>query len=181
MENTYQMKLRYFLFLFAILSITACNSETKKVEPLPEKIFLHSFTDTVNLDTFKVVLKGKKSKEMSLLFTIYNYKGEQIYKEEIKAETLLKSYLASEDLKKENDKIKFLNDEVNFFFEEEHFLVPAITAEEKPDKNTPDKNFYEELKLTQLNGFSYSLGKDIQIYIAWSIKEQKVKVYYRCC
>jgi plasmid maintenance system killer protein len=175
------MKIRYIILLFSIIAFAACNSETKKVEPLPEKVITHSFTDTVHLDTFKVVLKGKESKNMSLLFTINNYKGEEIYKVEIKAETLLKSYLASEDLKKENDKIKFLNDEVNFFFEEEHFLVPAITAEEKPDQNTPDKNFYEELKQNQLNGFSYSLGKDSQLYIAWSVKEQKVKVYYKCC
>jgi hypothetical protein len=175
------MKIRYLLLLLLISVVAACTTETKKVEPLPEKILTHAFTDTLHLDTFKVVLNGKGSKNMSLLFTIKNYKGEQIYKEEIKAETLLKSYLASEDLKKENDKIKFLNDEVNFFFEEEHFLVPAITAEEKPDQNTPDKKFYEELKKNQLNGFSYSLGKDRQLYIAWSVKEQKVKVYYKCC
>lgn len=175
------MNFRNLLFLFTILSFVACNSATKQIEPLPEKIAIHSFSDTAKLDTFKIVLKGKQLKDMSLLFTINNYEGKQIYKEEIRAEILLKSYLASEDLKKENDKIKFLNDEVNFFFEEEHFLVPAITAEEKPDKNTPDKNFYEELKRNQLNGFSYSLGKDAQIYIAWSVKEQKVKVYYKCC
>jgi len=166
------------LFLFVLF---ACNSESKKVIPTAEKTVVQYFSDTLKQDTFKVALKGKDSKDMSLLFTIINYKGVQIYKEEIKATILLKSYLASEDLKKENDKIKFLNDEANFFFEEEHFLIPAITPDEKPDHNIPDLAFYEELKQSNLNGFNYSLGKDKQIYIAWSAKEQKVKIYYKCC
>ena len=175
------MKILRLLLGLAILAFAACSPEPKKVIPLPEKVALKPFTDTVHLDTFKVVLKGKESKDMSLVFTITNYKGVQIYKEEIKATVLLKSYLASEDLKKENDKIKFLNDEVNFFFEEEHFLIPAVTTAEKPDNNAPDKAFYIELKQSQLNGFDYSLGKDKQIYIAWSNIAQKVKVYYKCC
>jgi len=168
------------LFLF-LLVLFACNSEPKKVVPTAEKTVVQYFSDTSKQDTFKVALRGTESEHMSFLFTITNYKGVQIYKEEIKATTLLKSYLASEDLKKENDKIKFLNEEANFFFEEEHFLIPAITPDEKPDHNTPDLAFYNELKQSNLNGFNYSLGKDKQIYIAWSSKEQKVKIYYKCC
>ncbi|WP_182921678.1 hypothetical protein [Pedobacter planticolens] len=155
--------------------------DEKKVAVNIEKIALQAFTDTVQLDTFKIVLKGTESKNMSLLFIITSHKGVQIYKKEIKAEELLKSYLASADLKKEDEKIKFLNDEVNFFFEQEHFLIPAITEQEKPDNNTPDKAFYEELKASKLNGFDYRLGKDTKVYIAWSAKEQKVKIYYKCC
>jgi hypothetical protein len=168
------------IWVALFFAIAACNT-SKKVEPTPEKTLLQAFSDTLQKDTFKVMLQGKESKDMSLIFTITNAKGTQIYKEEIKAETLLKSYLASEDLEKEGDKIKFLNEEVNFFFDEEHFLIPAVTPEEKPDNNAPDKAFYDELKQTKLNGFAYSLGKDKQLYIAWSVKEQRVKVYYKCC
>jgi hypothetical protein len=175
------MKILNFILLIAVMALLSCNSESKKVIPSAERMVLQPFTDTVQKDTFKVALKGNESKDMSLVFTITNYKGNQIYKEEIKATTLLKNYLASEDLKKENDKIKFLNDEVNLFFEEEHFLIPAVTSEENPDENAPDKAFYEELKQTRSNGFNYSLGKDKQIYIAWSKKDQKVKIYYSCC
>ncbi|RZL48877.1 MAG: hypothetical protein EOP00_08205 [Pedobacter sp.] len=174
------MKQSYLLFLFAVLAFTSCKSE-KKVEAITEKTQTFAFSDTVKLDTFKITLTGEKSAEMILKFTIKDYKGNQIYLKEIKATDLLKSYLASEDLKKENDKIKFLNGQINIFFDEEHFLVPAITEDQELDNNTPDKAFYEELKQTQLNGFYYSLGKDKSIYIAWSIKDQKVKVYYHCC
>lgn len=168
--------------LFVAFVITSCTSKNEKKAAVNiEKTALQSFTDTAQLDTFKIALKGTESKNMSLLFTITSYKGAQVYKKEIKAEELLKSYLASADLKKEEEKIKFLEDEVNFFLDEEHFLMPAITEQEKPDNNTPDKAFYEELKTNKLNGFDYRLGKDTKIYIAWSAKDQKVKIYYKCC
>lgn len=175
------MKLRHLLFSIGLLTIFACNSDTKTVEPIAEKKVSQAFTDTLALDTFKVALKGSKSSDMKFIFTITNKSGVEIYKEEINADSLLKNYLASEDLKKESAKIAFLNEEVNQFFEEEHFLIPAVNEDEKPDNNVPDVAFYNELKKTKLNGFSYSLGKDKQVYIAWSATAKKVKVYYRCC
>ena len=84
-------------------------------------------------------------------------------------------------MKKESDKIKFLKEEISYFFDDRHFLEPAVTENEQSDKNVPDKNFYNELKQTGLNGFDYRLGKDEKIYIAWSVKDQKVKIYYKCC
>lgn len=163
-----------------MLCFAACTSE-KKVEAIKEKTHLFAFSDSIKLDTFKITLSGKKSAEMQLKFTINTFEGKQIYLKDIAAEDLLKSYLASEDLKKENDKITFINKVIDAFFKEEHFLEPAITENQELDDNTPDKAFYEELKETQLNGFYYSLGKDKSIYIAWSAKEQKVKIYYQCC
>ena len=174
------MKYAQLLLLSLISIFTACQSNNK-VEAITEKIKLYAFSDSIKTDTFKIKLVGSKSDDMSLVFTIVNFDGVQIYKEEVKATQLLKSYLASEDLKKESDKIRFLNDQVNLFFDEEHFLEPAVTTNQEPDNNTPDKAFYEELKQSQLNGFYYSLGKDTSIYIAWSAKEQKVKIYYQCC
>lgn len=174
------MRNTYLLFLFIVVIFASCNSN-KKVEAIPVKTKRYAFTDTTKLDTFKITLTGDQSKNMNLEFTIVNFNGKQIYKEDIKAEKLLKSYLASEDLKKEDEKIKFLNEQINIFFDDERFLEPAITEDQKPDSNTPDKAFYDELKQTKLNGFYYSLGKDISIYVAWSVKEQKVKIYYKCC
>ena len=174
------MKYAQLLLLSLISIFTACQSNNK-VEAITEKIKLYAFSDSIKTDTFKIKLVGSKSDDMSLVFTIVNFDGVQIYKEEVKATQLLKSYLASEDLKKESDKIRFLNDQVNLFFDEEHFLEPAVTTNQEPDNNTPDKAFYEELKQSQLNGFYYSLGKDTSIYISWSTKEQKVKIYYQCC
>ena len=170
--------------LLIIGLIYACNSKTEKslgnAEDL-QKTTTFAFSDTVKLDTFQVALIGENTKNMQLLFTIKSFEGKEIYKQEIKASELLKNYIATADMKKESDKIKFLKEEIAYFFEEHHFLEPAVTADEQPDKNVPDKAFYEELKKSGLNGFDYRLGKDHNVYIAWSAKEQKVKVYYKCC
>lgn len=169
-----------YLFLFATLLFFACNSvsTTEATSDLAkiEKTVPTPFTDTVKLDTFKVSWQGTTAKGSSLVFKIISYKGEEIYSTSINADNLLKE---NENLKTEADKLKFLKNEVTYFFDEEHFLWPAVMPNEKADKNVPDKTFYEELKHTQLNGFNYRLGKEAKVYIAWSVKENKVKVYYK--
>lgn len=170
--------------LLIIGLVYSCSSSTDKSANSAEdlqKTTTFAFSDTVKLDTFKVALIGKDTKDMQLLFTIKSADGNEIYRQEIKAEELLKNYIATADMKKESDKMKFLKEEIAYFFEEHHFLEPAVTADEQPDKNVPDKTFYNELKKSGLNGFDYRLGKDHNVYIAWSAKEQKVKIYYKCC
>lgn len=176
------MKLASLSLLMLALAFASCTSKSgKQLTGTVEKTSLQPFTDTLKQDTFKIVLKGKESKNMSLFFTITSFNGEKIYDKELKAADLLKNFLASAALKKEDDKVKFLEDEVNSFFDEEHFLVPAVMPDEQPDENVPDKTFYEELKQSGLNGFDYSTGKEDKVYIAWSKSEKKVKVYYSCC
>ncbi len=165
--------------------IFACTPSNKKTEETSASDFKRSFafpfSDAIKLDSFKVELIGTDSKTMQLLFTIKSFDGIEIYRQEIKASELLKKYLATAEMKKESDKVKFLKEEIAYFFEERHFLEPAVTENELADQNVPDEIFYNELKRTGLNGFDYRLGKDDKIYIAWSVKDQKVKIYYRCC
>lgn len=169
--------------LLIIGFIYSCNSTNKSVGDAEglEKTTTFAFSDTVKLDTFSVALIGENTKNMQLLFTIKSADGKEIYRQEISTDELLKNYIATADMKKESDKIKFLKEEIAYFFDEKHFLEPAVTTDEQPDKNVPDKAFYNELKQSGLNGFDYRLGKDSNVYIAWSTQEQKVKVYYKCC
>ena len=177
---------RVIVPVLAIISLLyACNpsssdSKLNSADDL-EKTSTFAFSDTLKLDTFKVALVGKDSKDMQLLFTIKSFEGKEIYRQEIQTSELLKNYLATSEMKKESDKIKFLKEEIAYFFDEKHFLEPAVTPDEQADKNVPDKAFYEELKKSGLNGFDYRLGKDSNVYIAWSPKDQKVKAYYKCC
>jgi hypothetical protein len=182
----------FTLIIFSSLFLLACtgNSEpggtskagTASSMNLREvKQVTRPFTDLDKQDTFRVVLTGEKPKEMLLSFTIVSYEGKEIYKQEFKAAQILESYKGNVDLKKEASQIKFMHDELNLFLDEENFLEPAITEAEEPDKNATDLAFYEELKQSGLNGFKYRLGKARQVYIAWSAKAGKVKVYYQCC
>lgn len=175
-------------FLTGMLLITgllaACSGSGKKETISAEENqtkMVKTFSDSLQADTFKVKIEGNNPKEMQMIFTITSFEGKQIYLANIEAKDLFKSYDAKINLEKKNNQIKFLKEELVIFFDEENFMEPAVTEQETPDEHVPDKNFYEELKRNQLNGFSYRLGKDKKLYIAWSETEKKVKPYYICC
>lgn len=174
------MKGHCFLALVAIFLFSACTSKpstTSQAEPTAlNNTTTVPFTDTVKSDTFKVSLEGTNAKESTLVFKIISHQGKEIYNTSISANELVKD---NSKLKTEQDKMTFLKNEVKYFFEEEHFLWPAVMPNEKADANVPDKAFHDELKQTQLNGFNYRLGKEAKVYIAWSVKENKVKIYYK--
>ncbi len=178
------MKNSSILFLLLIFAFNACQHPKNTKASLnltTQKTKALAFTDTTILDTFKVKLIGKNIKVMEILFTITNAKKEEIYNVKINANTLINSYLSTLKLSNEADKINFLNEEINIFFDEENYLVPAVMPNEKQNVNVMDNTFYQELKQTQRNGFAYKLGKDLKIYVAWCAKENKVKIYYKCC
>ena len=169
------MKNMYVVALFAISLAISCTSKPTEITHV-EKITTTPFTDTIKLDTFKVSLQETTSKGNALIFKIISHQGKKIYQTSIQTDGFLKT---NDNLKTERDKMKFLSNEVQYFFEEEHFLWPAVIPSEQADKNVPDKTFHNELKETKLNGFNYRLGTEAKVYIAWSVKENKVKVYYK--
>jgi hypothetical protein len=181
------MKKLFFLLTMSSLFLLSCtgksgNKTINNVQNYKEvNQVTRPFSDLTKADTFRVVLSGSKPKDMLLTFRIIAFNGKEIYQKTLKAAELINNYKASVDLKKEEAQLKFLHQELNLFLEEENFLEPAVVATEQPDQNTKDKLFYAELKKSGLNGFKYRLGKDSELYIAWSEKEQKVKVYYQCC
>lgn len=177
------MKPIYFSLL-SLLLFAACHSDKPAATIDPAKrteTALRSFSDTTKKDTFKLVLKGEKAADMALIFTITPAGSKSIYTKILNAKDLLNNYKESLDLGKEKKQVQFMEDELHGFFEDENFIEPAVTAAEQPDKNTPDKNFFAELKTSGLNGFKYRTGKESKVYIAWSAKDQKVKPYYECC
>lgn len=168
------------LFLF----LSACNSSSDQKSDHAAaniKTVLKPFSDSTKLDSFKVELSGDKPKNMQLTFRIVAFNGQEIYQKVLKASDLINNYKETVDLSKENSQRKFMTEEFNLFFDDENFLEPAVAADEKPDQYTDDKTFYEELKRSNLNGFSYRISKETKVYIAWSALEKKVKIYYKCC
>ncbi|SER16164.1 hypothetical protein [Pedobacter rhizosphaerae] len=180
------MKHLSVLSLFIVSILFACNPSNKEKDNAIEfknvnQSIVKSFSGLKTLDTFKIELTGRKPEEMILNFSIKNSSGQEIYNAKIKGTELLGSTDPNIDLTKEKDQIIFLKTIADDFFSEENFLEPAVMPDDKADNYTPDKALYEELKKSGLNGFKYRLGKENNIYIAWSEKEHKVKVYYNCC
>jgi len=168
------------LFLFGLIS--ACTPGEQKLKgSIEDHTVLKPFSDSVQIDTFKVALTGEVLKDMTINFSIIAYNGKLIYQKAFKATDLIENYKASVDLKKERSQMDFVLNEYKLFLDDENFLEPAVTENENPDQYTPDKTFYAELKQSALNGFKYRTGKENNVYIAWSEKEKKVKPYYSCC
>ncbi|MBO9671875.1 MAG: hypothetical protein J7577_00405 [Sphingobacteriaceae bacterium] len=182
------LNMRNILLFFTtcLFALVACNPKGKKethaidFKNVNQRV-AKSFSDLKRLDTFKIELTGRKPEEMVLNFTIKNADGKEIYNTKIKGTELLGSTDPNIDLTKEKDQIVFIKTIADDFFSDENFLEPAVMPEDKADNYVPDKALYEELKKSGLNGFKYRLGKENNIYIAWSEKEQKVKIYYNCC
>ncbi|MEJ5963378.1 hypothetical protein [Pedobacter immunditicola] len=173
--------LTLFAFTFLLSACTNPSEKNSSKPPADLKTTIQSFSDTAKMDTFKVVLQGKRPKDMLLTFSITAFDGKEIYKKELKGRDLIDNYKETLDLSKENSQRDFIMDEFNLFFDEENFLWPALTAEQTPDKYATDKTFFQELQQSNLNGFKYRVSKETNIYIAWSEQEKKVKVYYKCC
>lgn len=180
------MKNSSLLMIICLFAITACTSNNKKDASSIEfknvnQRITKSFSNSIMLDTFKIELTGRTPQDMVLNFTIKNTEGKEIYSTKIKGTELLGSTDPNVDLSKEKDQIIFVKTIASDFFSDDNFLEPAVMPEDKADNYVPDKILYEELKKSGLNGFKYRLGKENNIYIAWSEKEQKVKIYYNCC
>ncbi|MFD2287437.1 hypothetical protein GJU39_07695 [Pedobacter petrophilus] len=172
--------------LTCFILLIGCQSNDKKDNAQAEfknvnQLVTKSFSDLNAQDTFKIELTGRKPEDMVLTFNIRKSDGKEIYNVKIKGTDLLGSTDPNVDLSKEKDQITFLKTIAGNFFSEDNFLEPAVMRSDKPDDYVPDKAFYEELKKSRLNGFKYRLGKENNMYIAWSEKEQKVKIYYNCC
>lgn len=172
------------LFLGCLMACTGNNSSetTETLKGIaPEYTILKPFSDSVKVDTFKVFLKGTEPKNMVISFSIVAYNGKNIYQKDFKATDLIDNYQSTLDLKKESKQKEFILQEYKLFLDDENFLEPALTENESPDQYTPDKDFFTELKASELNGFQYRLGNENKVCIAWSVKQQKVLPYYSCC
>lgn len=170
------------IFLIPMLLLVACHPEKSKdkVES-QEQLVLKPFSDSLSVDTFKVALTGDHLNTMRIEFSIKAHTGQLIYNKQFKAQDLISNYRSSVDLKKEESQLSFIRNEYKLFLADENFLEPAVTENENPDHNTPDKSFYQELKRSGRNGFKYRTGKETSIYIAWSDSQSSVKPYYECC
>lgn len=180
------MKSNILLFLFGMLILSSCSSDRKEntshrsaSEEIKE--VTKPFSDLEKVDTFRVILTGDKPENMLLKFSIISHNGQQIYSQNFDGKTLIELYKQTVNLKKEDEQIAFIRQEFKLFFDDENFIEPAVTETEEPDQFVPDKGFYSELKQSGLNGFKYRLGQENKVYIAWSEKEKKVKIYYKCC
>lgn len=176
-------KIAPIICFIAIISLSLSSCRPESVNNTPENSFtrIYPFTSLDSKDVFAVSLTGEKPAEMLLDFSITTAQGDTIYSIQVKGTDLLGSTDPNVDLREEIDQIAFIRNIAKEFLSDDQFLEPAVMPDQEVDSYSPDPEFYESLKKSGLNGFTYRLGKEDNYYIGYDQISKKVKTYYNCC
>lgn len=154
-----------------------------KSEFLIESKKLHAFSNPEKKDVFFIGIKGKNLLNGKVIFTITSSDGKQLLSEEFDADYLL-GYDFTGDIKSRKETDAFIKKRIESFFDAKNFSVPAIENDVVfgDQEYYIDKETWEEIKTNkQAIGFYYLLGKEDGKHIAFSVKKQKIVMYYNCC
>lgn len=154
-----------------------------KSEFLIENKKLHAFSNPEKKDVFFIGIKGKNLLDGKVILTITSSDGKQLLSEEFDADYLL-GYDFTGDIKSKKETDAFIKKRIESFFDAKNFSVPAIENDVvfEDQEYYIDKETWEEIKTNkQAIGFYYLLGKEDGRHIAFSVKKQKVVMYYNCC
>ncbi len=186
--------MRLFLTIISLILLSCNSSNTNKVNSAAEtkniaigkKVLLasikpHLFSDSLNTDTFKLVLSGDSITTSQAIFSIISHKGQLIYADTFDA-------LWLENVSPENGTPtisqyeKSIKHKASIFFNDSNF-VNAIKVPAKAtcgDNGIPDTaNWYDIHAYKNVIGFHYWFdGAVDDNYLAWSKKQQKVVIYW---
>lgn len=124
----------------------------------------HRFSDSTQMDTFRLAVRGDDLLQGKAELTITRFDGKVIHQEFFPAEKLLGNQIAPvgerDRIISDQEKKALLTKKLNAFFNPENFIVPATAMNlKKPDTRTPDVEFLNRLKKDQTSvGFRYVLG-----------------------
>lgn len=155
----------------------------EKSEYLLENKTLHTFSDPVAKDEFRIVVTGESLLKGKVLFTITSSEGKNLLKEEFDANFLL-GYDFTGNINSKKDTDAFITKRIKTFFAEKQFSNPAIEDDVifEDQSYYIDKETWDEIKSDKKAiGFYYLLGKEDGRHIAFSKKKGKVVMYFNCC
>nr|WP_294860714.1 hypothetical protein [uncultured Fluviicola sp.] len=155
----------------------------EKSDFLIENKVFHTFSDPSKKDEFRIVITGKNLLKGKVLFAITNSEGKNLWKEEFDANYLL-GYDFTGNINSQKETDAFITKRIKEFFGKDRFSVPAIEDEITFEDQSYyiDKETWEEVKAnTKAVGFYYLLGAEDGKHIAFSVKKDKVVMFYNCC
>ncbi len=189
------MKLIQLTFCVPILFF-ACSSPDKVETPetpvytIPEEkvtsnITTHLFSDSIQLDTFKLQLVSGTALDGKMLFEVVDHSGGVIYSESFETNYLLgygiQNYFHIVDTVRPTPEMmdEYIHHRIAHFFDEENFIQPAIGSDKVFDPKFANSPIISEL-LDRPNaiGFAYLIGKEDARKIAYSRKQKKAVVYF---
>ena len=184
------MKKITYLLIFIIITTIACtkNKNLKKKSSnktsvrasqnskiLLSETKLHTFSDTVKKDTFKLLLIGKTIKDGKGLFEITSFDRKRIYSVQFQAVDLPGDLIDLPLTDRQKDDT--ITNRFRTFFSKENFETPALSKSEALDTVYVEKEDFDDIKPYPSSiGFIYSLGYEGFVKVAWSKKRKKVVI-----
>ncbi|MDB5016148.1 MAG: hypothetical protein JWQ84_980 [Mucilaginibacter sp.] len=150
-------------------------SDTSRV--LLRKIYLHTFSNPMKLDTFKVSLIGSSISKAKFTFEIISFNNEKIYSEKDHSYDLLGD-LDDLSVKQAEDTIRVRFDN---FLRADAFFSPALDhqIESAIDTDYVDLKTQEDISSdTTAIGFIYNIGYESTIEIAYSKIKRKTVICF---
>ncbi|OWY19721.1 hypothetical protein C7N43_26080 [Sphingobacteriales bacterium UPWRP_1] len=161
----------------------ATKSESESYK-LPAQVAVsHVFSDPNREDLFILRSEGSYPGNAVIHFTITASNGQTLYAEDFKASVLLNAdKLADVATPGITDEGNNIAQNMQTFFSEANFSVPAIADDADFVPEYSDKAIWDEIKKDKTAvGFYYLLGTQTGRSIAWSKKQKKVVTYFSCC
>ncbi|MBE7179313.1 MAG: hypothetical protein INR69_23120 [Mucilaginibacter polytrichastri] len=145
----------------------------------------HRFSDSVQVDTFRIDVTGDDLTKGRAHFVITRFDGKVIFQQFFPVQKLLGNQVVPLDNKRrmisDSERLGILTTRLHAFFDPKNFLVPAIPASYK-ERGITDRTFWEDLKLDAASvGFMYTFGDDNRTWIAYDRQSGMVRIYYNCC
>jgi hypothetical protein len=149
---------------------------------LIEKKTKHKFSQIDTKDEFSICVKGESLLKGKVIFTITNFDGIEIFKEEFPSLYLIGYDLPQGINAPKKDQDDFIKKRVNEFFDAKNFKTPAIISDEIFDEDYSEKEIWDEIKTDKYAiGFYFLIGEEDGKNIAYSKRLKKVVVYLTCC
>lgn len=173
-----------WLFCFGCLKERKQEGTKTKTSVLTQNIKLHAFSDSVKLDTFKLTVMGSSVMQSKTTFEIISFDGKTIHSDTFDTK-LLVNYainLGSEaGLPTADDEMKYIERRLKFFFHPENFHQPAIDTIETFDE-ADNTEYWHEIKADRKAvSFTYLVGEENSISIAYSKRLKKAVIFWNCC
>lgn len=171
--------LTVFFITPLLFLLTSLNFQ--KPESIYQNIVHRPFSDPILNDTFSIKIVGNSILSGSVIISITNHKGMEIFNENYPA-----SYLIGYGLIEKQSTIKikeeYIKKRVDEFFINDKFFSPAISNDEQFDQDYSESEPWDDIKSDSTAiGFYYLIGEEAGCRIAYSKEEKKVLKYFCCC
>ncbi|HEY4326851.1 MAG TPA: hypothetical protein VGN20_22890 [Mucilaginibacter sp.] len=156
------------------------SSASDTMKPLATYNSIHAFSDPVKKDTFSLVLYRDKRLDLRFILNILSYDHQVVYRDTF---DIGDRFLDTTEFTKakEMDSTRVF---AAHFLDSTNFSQPAISQsgnfqDSFPDADNSEKKEWEEIKADHSSiGFTYEIGNESAMTIAFSKKRKKVMVVF---